>query len=126
MAIRNFSKEVMYQKEGFQLPLTFKVGVSMNALDMTDVDPAMHKFLVAVDAEHPRDFAGQVRLGGEYVFMDILALRAGYVSGGDEYGVSYGVGLQKDFDGFGLSVDYARTPFGVFGAVNRFSFQFTL
>ncbi len=126
MAIRNFAKEVMYQKEGFQLPLTFKVGVSMNALDMTDADPTMHKFLIAVDAEHPRDFAEQVRLGGEYVFMDILSLRGGYVSGGDEYGMSYGVGLKKDFDGFGLSLDYARTPFGVFGAVNRFSFQFSL
>lgn len=126
MTIRNFAKEVMYQKEGFQLPLTFKIGLSMNVLDLVDVGKDMHQFLLAVDAEHPRDFPEQLRVGGEYVFMEVLALRAGYVSSGDEYGPSYGVGLRKDFDGFGLAVDYGHTPFGIFGNVKRFSFQFTL
>ena len=73
MSIRNFAKEVMYQKEGFQLPLTFRVGLSMNVLDLTDAGPS--------DAQVPRwrstpniraTFAEQVRLGGEYMFMDIL------------------------------------------------------
>ena len=126
MSIRNFAKEVVYQKEGFQLPLTFKIGLSMDMLDLVDVDKRMHQFLLAVDAEHPRDFQEQVRVGGEYTFMEILSLRAGYVSSGDEYGATYGAGLKKDFDGFGLAVDYAHTPFGIFGKVHRFSFQFTL
>ena len=126
MTVRNFSKEVTYQKEGFQLPLTFRVGVSMNVLDLTDLDPSMHQFLVVADAEHPRDFPEMLRVGGEYTFMEILALRVGYVSSADEYGVSYGVGVRKDLEGFGLGFDYAYLPFGIFDAVHRFSFQFSL
>jgi hypothetical protein len=126
MTVRNFAKEVTYQKEGFQLPLTFRIGVSMNVFDLTDLDPATHQFLVVADAEHPRDFPEMLRVGGEYTFMNILALRAGYVSSADEYGPSFGAGVHKEFEGFGLGFDYAYLPFGVFDAVHRFSFQFSL
>jgi hypothetical protein len=126
MTVRNFAKEVIYQKEGFQLPLTFRIGVSMNVLDLTDIEPQMHQFLLAADAEHPRDFPEMLRVGGEYRFLDILSLRVGYVSSSDEYAVSYGAGVRKDFDSFGFGFDYAYVPFGVFDAVHRFSFQFSL
>jgi hypothetical protein len=126
MTVRNFSKEVTYQKEGFQLPLTFRVGVAMNVLDLTDLDPATHQFLVTADAEHPRDYPEMLRVGGEYTFMNMLALRVGYVSSADEYGVSYGAGVHKDIEGYGIGFDYAYLPFGIFDAVHRFSFQFSL
>ncbi len=126
MTVRNFSREVTYIKDGFQLPLTFRIGMSMNVLDLTDLDPGEHQFLLAIDAEHPRDFQEQIRVGGEYLFMDLVALRAGYVSGGDEYTMTYGVGLRKDLGGVGLAVDYCITPFGIFNNVHRFSFQFSL
>ncbi|MCC6398064.1 MAG: PorV/PorQ family protein [Bacteroidetes bacterium] len=126
MTVRNFSKEVTYIKEGFQLPLTFRIGMAMNLLDLTEVDATEHQFLLAVDAEHPRDYQEQIRVGGEYLFMNLLALRAGYVSGGDEYSMSYGIGLRKDLEGVGLAIDYAYTPWTVFSDVHRFSFQFSL
>jgi len=126
MTVRNFSKEVTYIKEGFQLPLTFRVGVAMNMLDLAGLDPAEHQFLLAIDAEHPRDFQEQIRVGGEYLFMDIVALRAGYVSGGDIYDMSYGIGLRKDLGGVGLSVDYCVIPCEFFDTIHRFSFQFSL
>ena len=125
MTVRNFSKEVTYVKEGFQLPLTFKIGLSMNMLDLTDLKPEEHQFLLCVDAEHPRDFQEQIRIGGEYMFLNILALRAGFVSGGDEYKGFYGLGLKKDLAGVGLAVDYCYAPFGIFDDVHRFSFQFS-
>ena len=34
MNLRNFSKEVKYIKESFQLPLTFEIGISINAVDL--------------------------------------------------------------------------------------------
>jgi len=125
MVVRNFSKEARFIDEGFQLPLTFKIGLAMNLLDFTDLDREMHKFLFTIDAEHPRDFPERVRVGGEYVFMDLLALRAGFISRADEQKFSYGVGLHKNLTDFGLGLDYAYTPFGVFGSVHRFTFQFT-
>jgi len=126
MTVRNFSKEVRYQDEGFQLPLTFKIGLAMNVLDFTDLDKEMHSLLVAVDAEHPRDFGEQVRIGGEYLFMKTLALRIGYVGPADEHSVSYGVGVKQSFEGVGFGFDYSYTPFGIFDPVHRFALQFSL
>lgn len=125
MVVRNFAKEVRYVNEGFQLPLTFKIGVSMNLFDLTSINKEMHRFLLTVDAEHPRDYPERIRIGGEYVFLDLLALRAGYISVADEQKFSYGVGLHKNLGSVGLGLDYAYTPFGVFGDVHRFAFQFT-
>ncbi len=126
MTVRNFSREARFQNEGFQLPLTFKIGFSMDLLDLTDLDKEMHKFLVVADWAHPRDFQEQIMLGGEYTFMNIIALRAGYVGPADEHSMSYGVGLKPEVANLGFALDYAYTPFGVFDAVHRFTFQFSL
>ena len=122
----NFSKEVRYVSEGFQLPLTFKIGVSMDVFDLWMSGERDHSLLLTIDAEHPRDFAEQIRIGGEYVFLKILSLRVGYVNPADEQGIVYGIGLQKTFGGVGIGVDYAYTPFGIFDKVQRWSLQFSL
>ena len=126
MSVRNFAREIYFQKEGFQLPLTFKIGISMDVADLADIDHEMHGLLITMDAEHPRDYFEQVHVGAEYVFMKILALRVGFTSPADEYNISYGLGLHKAFEGLGFGLDYAYTPFGVFGGVHRFSFDFSL
>ncbi len=132
MAVRNFSKEAQFQSEGFQLPLSFRIGLAMNVADFISVDQEMHALMLVVDAEHPRDFKEQIKIGAEYTFMKIVSLRVGYVTPADEHDISYGVGVRKDLGGIGLGVDYAYTPFStgsqtsVFGNVHRFSFQFWL
>jgi hypothetical protein len=126
MTVRNFSREVRYQDEGFQLPLTFTIGISMDVLDLTGMDKEMHSFLLAVDAEHPRDYAEQLRIGGEYLFMKTLALRIGYVGPADEHSVSYGIGVKQVLEGVGFGFDYSYTPFGIFDPVHRFALQFSL
>jgi hypothetical protein len=128
MVVRNFSKEVHYEKEDFQLPLMFRIGVSMNVLDFSNIRSSEHALLVTFDAEHPRDFAETVRMGVEYVFEDIIAVRVGYVSPQDEYKWTYGIGVHKNglAGSMGLGLDYAYTPFGIFGNVHRISLQFSL
>lgn len=125
MSVKNFSKEIKYEEEGFQLPLTFKVGLAMNIFDLTDFDKSMHSFLLSVDATHNRDYPEQISLGGEYVFMDLVYLRGGYISAYDERAFSYGIGVKKAIEGFGLGIDYAYIPFGVFDAVQKISIQFS-
>lgn len=124
MTVRNFAREVTYQKEGFQLPLTFKLGISFNAMDLFDFDRETQSLLLAVDAEHPRDFPEQIRIGAEYMFMNTFAFRIGYVSPADEHSVSYGLGFQHSLAGTQFALDYAYTPFGVFNDVQRFSLRF--
>jgi hypothetical protein len=122
-SIKNFSKEVTYQREGFQLPLMFRIGLSANVIDfftdMKDADP----FLISVDAVNARDYPETMNVGGEYVFRKILALRAGYMIGYDEQTYTAGLGVHQALEGVGVGLDYAYAPFGVFGHVNRFSLQ---
>lgn len=125
MCVRNFSKEIKYEEESFQLPLTFKIGMSMNAFDLLLPGKENHSFLVTVDAIHPRDYDEQLNFGGEYLFMKTVSLRAGYSTPNDEHGFSAGAGLQKAFNNYKFSLDYAYTPFGIFDNVNRFTAQFS-
>lgn len=126
MTVRNFSREVRYVNEGFQIPLTFKIGLSMNVLDFTDLDRDTHSFLLSVDAIHPRDYPEQIMVGAEYVFLKTLALRIGYVGPADEHGISYGAGVEAELAKLSFGLNYAYVPFGVFGDVHRFTFQFSL
>lgn len=124
MTVRNFSKEVTYETEGFQLPLTFKMGMSLNIMDLFTEQNEKHSFLLAIEATHPRAFSERVNFGGEYLFMDILALRIGYNYNKDEQDISGGFGVQKQFGkSRSIALDYAYTPFGVFDKVQRLSFR---
>jgi len=124
MTVRNFAREVSYIKENFQLPLAFKMGLTMNALDLAEIPPDRQSLLLAVDAEHPRDYPEQLKFGAEYSFMNTVDLRIGYVFPADEHGVCYGLGLHQQLMGARFSIDYAYTPFGVFTAVHRWSLAF--
>jgi hypothetical protein len=125
MSVRNFSQEIKYEQEGFQLPLTFRIGLSMNVFDLFEREYVDHRMLVSLDAERPRDYYEQVKLGLEYEFLNSIALRAGYVYPSDEQGISLGIGLQQTYSGYHLGLDYAYTDFGVFSTVHRFSLQFS-
>jgi hypothetical protein len=122
MSVRNFSKEVTYAKEGFQAPLVFTIGISMNVLDIKDIDPMHHVLNVCIDASHYRDHAEQLKIGVEYRIMNALALRGGYITNNDLSGWSYGLGVSK----FGFAFDYACTPFDeVFDKVQRMTARFS-
>ena len=122
MCVRNFSKEIVYSKESFQLPLTFRIGLAMDVLDIYSLlDQDHHSLLLTVDAIHPRDYPEQLAYGAEYVFMKTFVLRASYWGPNDRFGVSYGLGFKKDLSGISLGIDYAYTPFETFGDVHRFT-----
>ena len=122
MSIRNFSQEITFVEESFQLPLTFKIGLSMNLLDIINVNPMDHSLLFAIDAEHPRDNDEMLHFGGEYTFKQIFSLRVGYVTPETSLaGMNYGVGLQYGVGGINLGFDYAYTEFGDFDPIHRVS-----
>ena len=126
VAARNFAPELAFSEESFQLPLTLQIGISMDVLNLTDLDPSLHSLVVSADAANPRDFSEQVKVGGEYRFMDRVALRAGYTFPTDEEGVSLGVGVRQPLGGSTLGADYSYTDFGVFSGVHRVAVRFSL
>lgn len=121
MSIRNFSSELKYKDEEFQLPLTFRIGLSINALDIFNIDKNTHSLLLAVDASHPRDYPEQISVGAEYLFLNTFAIRGGFTSPTDEQEFSAGIGIRQSIADIKFAIDYSYTPFGIFSNVHRFS-----
>jgi len=119
MGLRNFSREITYSQESFELPLTFRIGLSMDMLDITPLDPQMHSFLLSLDTERPRDYYENIRIGGEYIFMGIFSVRAGYAFPHDVKGLNAGFGLTSNLGSVGFRFDYAYSEYDTFGNVNR-------
>ena len=118
MSIQNFSKDLMYEIEAFQLPLNYRVGAAMNMLSLFNIDESQILTL-SVETIHPRDYTERVHVGAEYVLNNIFAIRAGYKSNYNEESLTAGAGLKTES---GLVIDYAYAAFGnAFGAVHRFS-----
>jgi hypothetical protein len=123
MSIRNFSPSVTYEEESFEAPLLLSIGASFNMMDLTASASDMHSFLLTAEAGHPRSYDEQIRLGGEYRFMNILSLRVGYVFPTDEQGISAGAGLNLQVSNLTFGADYAYTAFGDLGNVNMVGLQ---
>lgn len=115
MSVRNFSKEVKYEEEGFQLPLNFVIGISANLFDFVNVGLNNQTLLVSIDYTHPRSRPEQLKIGTEYQFMNIIYLRGGYIIGNYEDNITFGVGITYS----GFNIDYSYTPYGIFNNVQR-------
>ena len=93
MSIQNFSPDIRYQQESFGTPLTFKLGISMNMLDLME-NSSKSSLLLAVDAIHPRDYSERLNMGLEYNYLGIFQVRAGYRMNYDIGNFTSGVGLR--------------------------------
>ncbi len=120
MSVRNFSQEVKYVSEEFQLPLTFSIGVSMDLMDISSMGEE-HSFLFSVDAIHARSATGQVGFGLEYMFMNHFFLRGSYITNNSENEYNLGAGIAW----YGVQFDYAFSPYGVFGDIQRLTVRFS-
>lgn len=124
MSVRNFAEEVKYIEENFQLPLTFRIGLSINAMDFLESMRQNHSLLFTVDATNSRDFEEQLAFGAEYTFMNAFSFRSGYNFPQDDGGFSMGFGLKKEVDNYVISLDYAISKYSIFDDVHRFSVRF--
>lgn len=127
VSARNFSQQAAFgEGESFQLPLTLQIGAALDTRNLTGLDPSMHQLVLAVDAEDPYDFSGQIEAGGEYTFANTLSLRAGVVFPSDVQSVSLGAGLKQSLGGVGFGADYSYSSFDVFDPVHRVAIRFDL
>ena len=120
MSVRNFASEQKYETESFELPLMFRIGISMDVLNFFETINDVNKLNISIDAVHPRSFPEYIAIGGEYSFSDILYLRFGYITSQSDYNYSAGAGVNY----FGVSINYSYTPFDTFSDVSRFSVGF--
>lgn len=115
LSVQNLGPGIKFVDKSFDLPLTFKAGLSRR-LDARGA-------LLALEAAKPVDNYPSFILGVEYPLTGRLALRSGYRYRlhGNELGAwsGFSAGAGVAFDR--LTFDYAFTPFGVLGNSHRFS-----
>ena len=117
MSVRNFSDEAQYAYDGFQLPLTFRIGCSIDVFKLIPSSTKSHSLLFAIAALHPRSYEQRINAGLEYSFMNIISTRIGYLHNYDERDFTFGAGVKLGM----FKINYALTPFGVFDTVSRVS-----
>jgi hypothetical protein len=122
MSVRNFSPRVEYEKIGFELPLTFTLGVGMDILDLFGDYPD-YSFNIGGDMIHPRDWEEKYYVGGEFGYKDMFFLRAGYKINSSKQGLTAGVGISAA----GVKIDYSYGKYDLKGIdmINRASVGFS-
>lgn len=125
MTLKNFSEEKGYGNVGNSIPMELHFGMAMNLVSLVFPENTKHQLTFSWDLSHPRDYSERLHFGMEYVYSSLVALRAGYKTNYDEEDLSFGAGVMPGI-GFGsmkVGLDYAYVPFGVFGAIQSFSFN---
>jgi hypothetical protein len=117
----NPSINAVLQTDKYDMPLLFRVGVSVDVLKgLYDSN-----LIVAVDALHPNDDVEYVNAGLEYTYHRMVSLRAGYKSlfaRDSEEGLSFGGGVTtKVFGRAAIRLDYAWGDFGILQDIQKFS-----
>jgi hypothetical protein len=122
MTVRNFSNEIKYVDESFQLPLTFSIGLTANVMNFISKELPHHNLEVYIDWAHPRSYPEYLNLGLEYSFVKKFFLRYGFEQNRDESSSSVGFGINA----FGLQFDYSYTPMKTFEDIQRFTLRVML
>ncbi len=129
MSVRNFSSELSFQRERFELPRNIQLGLLFDLVSLSGNTPAPHHLDLATDVTNPIDFDERINLGLEYRFAQpgaslAYAVRGGYKVNHDTEDYSIGGGIRfKNETGKGFRIDYAFRHFDgqFFDSVNIIS-----
>ena len=116
--------EGQFKLQSWELPLIFRVGISVIALKNTH-----NQLSFALDALHPNNNSESMNVGAEYQFawpgMGKLYLRSGYRGlflDKSEYGLTMGVGVHLLLmNNRVVTMDYAYKSMGIFGNYAMYS-----
>jgi len=107
------------------LPLFFRVGVSMEVLQLED-----NTISIGTDSWVPSDNSTVLNFGAEYNYKQIFFLRGGYQSIGrieNQEGLTAGFGFKYFVPGIAdIKLDYAFQDFGLLGDIHTFGFGFSM
>lgn len=101
-AVQNLGPSAKFISESFPMPRTLRLGAAV----ARDIPALSGRGTITAEYRKARDDDGHFHLGGEYVYRQHLALRAGGMFGYDDQHVTFGLGLVKDWFRF----DYALAP----------------
>jgi hypothetical protein len=102
----------------FPLPLIFRIGGATDILQGTVENQVLN---LAFDFSTHSDGPEVYNLGGEYVYDNMVALRAGYAFNEDQLGLGAGAGFRYKSEDFSGTVDYALNTTRSLGLIHRIS-----
>lgn len=112
----NRRPDIQLEATEASLPLIFRAGISTNLMEGN----ANNALLVNVEFANASDKPENLSLGGEYVWNNLLALRAGYLIGSsDAFSLSGGLGINYQTGSFIGSLDYAARIHATLGIVHN-------
>ncbi len=145
--LQNVGPDITYINEDQKdpLPMNWRIGFSYRALESDfnklTINADMNKVMANRDhgsleriyhGWYDEDLSYEIdeaiySIGGEYVYLNLLALRAGYIRDliGSIEGPSFGAGIQYDFSGYKLCADFAMQEGGDLVDYNK-TFTLTL
>ena len=101
-AIQNVGGDAKFESEEFPLPRTYRLGAAFTR----PIAKWNGSGTLSAEYRQARADDGRFHLGGELVYKQLLAVRAGAKFGYDDEDFSFGLGLKKDWFAF----DYALLP----------------
>lgn len=117
MAITNFGPDLRMISKDYPLPINFKFGAAINAVDTDN-----HVLTVAAEGSHPSDNLEKYNTGFEYTYRELFVIRGGGRFNYDVDGFTVGGGVRAPFgEESELRFDYAYQDFGILTEVHRFS-----
>jgi hypothetical protein len=123
-SVQNFGGQIKYATESNPAPLLFRVGMAADVIGTNSllVEDENNRVGVAFDLFQPNDYTQQQHVGIEYEYAGTLSLRVGYKFNYDTEGFTAGGGIQQNFAGVRLSIDYSYGAIGMYlGNVHRIS-----
>lgn len=102
----------------YPIPLSFRIGAATDIFQGKMEDQLLN---MAFDFAAHSDGPETINLGAEYVWNNLLALRAGYAFNQDQLGLGAGVGFRYKSEDFNGNIDYAINPTLSLGLIHRIS-----
>lgn len=117
MAITNFGPDMRFIENSYPLPINFKFGGSIEVLQQES-----SVLTISAEGAHPSDNLEKFNAGGEWVFKNFVAVRAGGRFNYDVDGFTLGGGVRLPWgEDRELRIDYAYQDFGILSEVHRFT-----
>lgn len=107
--------------ESFSPPTVFTLGVAMVVLENTS---KTHMITGSLQMNHPMDDAENYILGAEYLWRNLLSLRAGYRMNSEVSPLSFGTGLKLKVAGKRFKFDYSYSDYNFLNDTQQISLGF--
>lgn len=134
MSAQNVAAEPVYwleesdRVEGYDIPLIYTIGLATDLVGPSGFLSlgAAHHLQVVGAAINSNDYGERFHIGGEYWFLNFLALRGGYRFNYAEGNLSVGAGVRAKLGGTSFHLDYTFTNYTYLESLHQFTVSFDL